>query len=958
MTFSTAVIDPALNMPIGPTLTSSVLPSLAIDGATGPARSGAALLFVDAGVSDYQALVAGAQPGTEVYVLDRTQAAIGQITDRLLGRTGISAINILSHGADGELDFASGTLNLANLSGHAGELQAWRAALAAGADILLYGCNVAADGVGQSFVNRMAELTGADVAASSDLTGSAALGGDWTLEYQTGTIQAAALAVADYGSVLATFDVTNTDDSGAGSLRQAIESANSVLEENTINFSGSIFTDAAPDIITLASGTLNITGNLTINAPVADILTVSGNHAFTVFNVARSSVVTMSRLTIANGNSVAYGSGGGGIYNSGTLTLDSSILRGNSTTHFESGGGGGGIYNDGGKLFMNYSALNGNSTTGGFGGGGICNVFNGFVSLNNCVLSGNLSAAAVYGGGGIFNLIGGLVILSSTVINGNSATSGDGGGGIYNYGDMGLNNISLTGNSAVNGGGIYNFGNLNVGNDATLAGNSATNGGGIYNYGTLRVGFSTLRGNFARTDGGGIYNTDYGSVSLINNTLSGNFSGSNGGGIYNTNNGMVSLSSSTLSGNIAAIGGGIYNYTDGSNSTITATNSLFADSSLYGFIPDFNNLVGTAAFLGLDPVLRDNGGSTQTHALLPGSVAINAATQGTSTDQRGLAAVGPRDIGAFEFQGVTEPITSGCQQMDFNGDGKADILWHNAVTGETGLWLMDGATRIGAAFLLTIEPEWYIEKLADFDGNGQGDILWRNPNTQQVAIWHMNGTTIAEGEYLFNEGQDWQVTGSGDFNGDGKADLLWRNTNSGENAVWLIDGAKFSSGYFLLPITDQNWKVTGVADFGGDGRADIVWSNLVTNQSAIWQLDGATFLAADYLTATEENWTVVAIGDFNGNGHSDLVWRNTSTGANAIWWMNGSTIAQAAYITPVADQNWQITGVADLDGTGQVDLLWCNCITGEVARWGMDGTQVVLPSLIETVGDLDWKMVV
>ncbi len=175
------------------------------------AVSASSLLFVDTRVGNYQAIVASAQSGTEVYIFDETRDAIGQITDTLLGRSGISALHILSHGEAGALDFASGSFSLASLPSRIGELKSWGSALAMGADILLYGCNVAQDALGQAFVNQLAAATGADVAASSNLTGGAALGGDWTLEFKTGEITAATLAANGYQQTLDAIRLTNFD---------------------------------------------------------------------------------------------------------------------------------------------------------------------------------------------------------------------------------------------------------------------------------------------------------------------------------------------------------------------------------------------------------------------------------------------------------------------------------------------------------------------------------------------------------------------------------------------------------------------------------------------------------------------------------------------------------------------------------------------------------------------------
>jgi Domain of unknown function (DUF4347) len=427
---------------------------------TGMRSTATLLMFVDAGVSDYRSLAAAAQPGTEVHRLSSTQDAIGQITRTLLGRSGISSISILSHGADGALGFAGGALSLGNLSSHLGELKSWQQALAAGADILLYGCDVAADAVGQSFVNQIGAATGADVAASSNRTGSAALGGDWVLEYQTGAIEAAVLAVANYASVLATFSVTNTSDSGAGSLRDAISQANTVAGADIINFTGALFKDAIPDVITLTTGQLTISSDITIKGTGASKLSISGNNASRVFEIA-SGNVTISGLFITEGSDPA-GRSSGGIFNSGTLTLNNSIVSGNGSMK------GGGIFNSG-TLTLNNSTVSGNAASEG---GGIYT--SGTLTLNNSTVSGN---QAIIGGGGIYNNVGTLTLKSSTV-SGNRSTYG---GGIFNRSTLALKNSILTGNTATTaGGGIYNDGGtFGLISGTTIRGNTAPTGANI-----------------------------------------------------------------------------------------------------------------------------------------------------------------------------------------------------------------------------------------------------------------------------------------------------------------------------------------------------------------------------------------------------------------------------------------------------------------------------------------------
>ncbi|XGV98293.1 MAG: DUF4347 domain-containing protein [Leptolyngbya sp. BL-A-14] len=170
--------------------TSALTPVNSWSGASGAS----AIAFIDGSVADYQTLVAGIAPGTEVHILNSSQDAVTQITNTLLGRHNISSVHIVSHGEAGGLDFGTGRLNLSDLPEYAAQLQSWSNALTDNADILLYGCDVAQGELGKTFTKIFSQLTGADVAASDNLTGSSTLHGDWTLEYQTGKIEASTIA--------------------------------------------------------------------------------------------------------------------------------------------------------------------------------------------------------------------------------------------------------------------------------------------------------------------------------------------------------------------------------------------------------------------------------------------------------------------------------------------------------------------------------------------------------------------------------------------------------------------------------------------------------------------------------------------------------------------------------------------------------------------------------------------
>jgi hypothetical protein len=159
-----------------------------------PPRS---LVFIDSGVADYESIVAGVLPGQQVIILDRQKNGIEQITSEIEKYASINgaidSVHIISHGNSGNLELGNTSLSSDNLEQYASQLEKWQNGLSEKADIMLYGCDVAS-GTGANFVDRISELTGADVAASTNLTG---IGGDWNLEFAKGEIESPLAISAD-----------------------------------------------------------------------------------------------------------------------------------------------------------------------------------------------------------------------------------------------------------------------------------------------------------------------------------------------------------------------------------------------------------------------------------------------------------------------------------------------------------------------------------------------------------------------------------------------------------------------------------------------------------------------------------------------------------------------------------------------------------------------------------------
>jgi glucose/arabinose dehydrogenase len=208
------------------------------------------LVFIDAGIEASQSLVSGVLRGSRVVILDKRRDGIQQISETLANYRNLSSLHIVSNGRVGTLELGNTLLNTRNLAQYRGALQNWRQSLNQRAEIFLYGCNVAQGGQGAAFVRRLGQMTGRAIAASTDLTGNAALGGDWNMEFKTGQIRSG--LVFSTQSMLAYQGILDLGVGLRGEYFDNIDFTTSRLTRTdaTVNFnwgSGSPNTAIAPD---------------------------------------------------------------------------------------------------------------------------------------------------------------------------------------------------------------------------------------------------------------------------------------------------------------------------------------------------------------------------------------------------------------------------------------------------------------------------------------------------------------------------------------------------------------------------------------------------------------------------------------------------------------------------------------------------------------------------------------
>ncbi|MFK8184076.1 MAG: FG-GAP-like repeat-containing protein [Phormidesmis sp.] len=237
--------------------------------------------------------------------------------------------------------------------------------------------------------------------------------------------------------------------------------------------------------------------------------------------------------------------------------------------------------------------------------------------------------------------------------------------------------------------------------------------------------------------------------------------------------------------------------------------------------------------------------------------------------------------------------------LDFNSDGRSDVLWHNPTSGSNELWLTEGehGNQVSESLdIRSIGEGWKVEGIADFNQDGYSDLLVRNERTGDNAAL-FRGSDLG-GDYIGRDGitgigADWEVQGVSDFDNDEHADILWHNNRTGENVIWYMEGDTGASirERSSLMSPGRQWKAKGVGDFDRDGYTDVLWRDQGSGENLIWYMRGNK--GTDYKdserveTFRSNDWELHGVGDFNQDGAPDLLWHEKESGTNEIWQLGG-----------------------------------------------------------------------
>lgn len=981
------------------------------------------LVFVDSAVEQHSELMDALRENSDpqrvidIVVLDANRDGVEQITQALATRHDVDAVHVLSHGVDGALKLGDTWLHGGNLGAYAGEIAQWHNALSSGADLLVYGCDLAATEKGQFLIEGLQALTGADVAASSDGTGTTRLGSDWDLEVRWGAVETRVLGddnLATWDGLLAAFTVTNTNDSGAGSLRQAISDANALPGLDTITFN---IAGAGVHTINVASALPTITDSIVIDGwsepdfSSTPVIVLDGNNlsadGLRLSATADGSTIRGLVIRDFNGDGIEISAG------SDNNTIVGNYLGSLTDTGLDAGASEANSLN-GLKVLGANNTIGG--TTAGAGnvlsGNNDCGITITGAAATGNVVQGNLIGTNATGTAVIANSVDGILIDVNATNNTIGGTTAAARNIISGNVDDGIELDNGAAGNIVRGNfigtditGTVDFGNQSDGvlvNASTFnnqIGGTAAGAGNTIAF-NAAIGVDQISSSAAGNSvlGNSIHSNGALGIDLIGDGVTANDAGDGDTGANNLQNYPTLTSARTDDFSTVTVSGTL-NSTAGSTFRIEFFASTSADASGFG---------EGERYLGFADVLTNSSGNANFSQALAASVMAGEVITATATNSAtGDTSEFSASIGIY---GVLVSPTSGLVTTEAGTGASFSVVLNIAPTADVTINLSssDATEGIASAATLTFTPtNWNLAQTvtvtsvddsvndgdvaftiltaaasstdAGYSGLNAADVSVTNSDndpasSSATAIWRQSGLNTPQ--YNEWDGVSFGVEGNSANVGEWRiidgAEAPTRDEKIllGVNSAGVISGEFWNgSSWSALPfaldtVSSSTNHGFDVAYESQSGHALIVWNNGTTGSAPLsyrtW--DGSLW-SSEQTIATPQSGAAVEL-QLAANSLSDemtLVVNPTNANIDYALVWNGSSWGNAITLDTTTGIDRTEIGVAYESQSGQAVVVYdANGTTNALAYRTWDGStwsvqqSLSAPSGVAAGSDVSW----
>ena len=953
------------------------------------------IVFIDAGVEDWQSLQAGVLPNVEAHVLEPDADAIAKITAVLQNRNDVEAVHLFAHGAPGCIYLSNSELSLNTLSHYENSIQQWFSACPTMPTLSLYSCNVAAGDAGEEFTHKLHQLTGAQIYATPQVVGNPCQGGTWILAKQSH------LDLPSHAPVF-------------------------TLQEQSIRkFSGSL---AAPTDILLGerpstfwNGFTETTRNSQKNEPSNLFFALKDDGSTVTWGWPYFDILSEPSLwgfDLAGFRDITFTTYGVALIDSeGNAFAINDVYGGfNTRSYFE------------GNFRKLYSTYNSFAALDSNGSIVLWDDFGAFQRLDDLV-GGTSQVFANAGAFAILKEDGSVVTWEPSKYDffGGDSKEVDFSGGVRTIvpSNIGFAAIKKDGS-------VVTWGNDSPPNE------ELDFSGGVHKIFSNGSAFAALKNDGSvvtwgdEGQGGDSSQVDFsGGVREIFSTL-GAFAA------VKNDDSVVTWGSSFLGGSAPF---SIPEIPSPKVRTLVSSAQSFVAITIYGelyawgnplalgSIPlqvlNANNLLDIQTTYGAFAALTEDGAvftwGSAAHGGDSSDVDLSSGVRKIYSNGNAFAAL--KDDGSVVTWGnpsiveasshVSEQLASGIVSIPSSLDHSFVNITHfnenlapDSFIGRFRTTDPDSRDTFtysfasgegdddNAAFSITSD-RLHINRSPDYETQNEYRIRVRTTDKsggfyEEAITLTVNDITRETSSFFLDKstGQlsafgitsslgffsaelprtvadaNWSLRAIGDLNGDAQADLVLQHSLSGQVTAFYMNAGNsqlVAEGAVGRQISGPNWEVAGTGDFNGDGKTDLLLRNNIADQTIAWYMNDQGKILSETLVGRrfeDSRWKIETTADFTGDGQADWLLRHYVSGQNLLMEMDGTEIVSERLIGRVVeDLDWQIVGTKDLNGDGEMDIIWQNSIASQTLAWQMQDGQIAQERLIAGISARNTELV-